>query len=261
MNPVDKVTEATETPVAVIILAAGLGTRMKSDRAKVLHEIDGRPMIRYVVETAQALNTKETIVVVGHQRSRVKAALSDFPRLKFAPQNEQLGTGHAVQCALPEVIETIDHVVVLCGDVPLLKASTVARLMHDHYHSGCVVTILAMNVENPTGYGRIVVDSNGDVDRIVEEADADDQQKKIQTINAGIYCIEKKFLNSAINSLSTNNAQNEFYLTDIVAIARAHSCRAGIVMGDDPIEVIGVNTLAELKTVDGVMQSRKSKIS
>ncbi len=122
---------------AVVILAAGLGTRMNSDRAKVLHEVNGIPMIRYVVETAEALGVGEIIVVIGHQADQVQAALADHVRLKFARQDRQLGTGHAVMCALPEISDRIAQVVVLCGDVPLLKSVTVAHLMADHFEGRC----------------------------------------------------------------------------------------------------------------------------
>lgn len=243
--------------VAVIVLAAGLGTRMKSNRAKVLHNINGIPMIRYVVETAYALDIEEAIVVIGHQADRVQATLAGYGQLKFARQENQLGTGHAVMCALPQVSEMIEHVVVLCGDVPLLKPNTVTHLIQNHVTSKRDVTILAVNVDNPTGYGRIVASADGDVLGIVEEADANENQKKITTVNAGIYCVKKSFLQNAVNSLNTNNAQNEFYLTDIVTIARSQKRVVGVEMGRDPIEVTGVNTLVELETVEAAILSRK----
>lgn len=249
--------DKTSIPVAVIILAAGLGTRMKSDRAKVLHEIDGIPMIRYAVKTAGALAIREIIVVIGHQADRVQAALADYRQVKFAEQDEQLGTGHAVMCALPHLSKPVDHVVVLCGDVPLLQPATVTRLMRNHLTSQHDVTILAVDVDNPTGYGRVLTGSDGEVLGIVEEADADENEKKISTVNAGIYCINKAFLQTALDALNTDNAQNEFYLTDIVSIARAQVRRVGVEMGKDPIEVTGVNTLVELQTVEAAIRSRK----
>ena len=247
--------------MAVIILAAGLGTRMKSDRAKVLHEINGIPMIRYVVETAGALAVGEIIIVIGHQADQVQAVLADHPRLKFARQDRQLGTGHAVMCAFREISNQIEHVVVLCGDVPLLKSTTVTHLMDDHFMARRDVTILAVEVPDPTGYGRIVMGPDGNVIDIVEEADAGDVEKKICLVNAGIYCIKRVFLQDALEKLQTNNAQNEFYLTDIVSIARSQVRPVGVIRGDDPVEVAGVNNPSELALVQAAMQARSLKKS
>jgi bifunctional UDP-N-acetylglucosamine pyrophosphorylase/glucosamine-1-phosphate N-acetyltransferase/UDP-N-acetylglucosamine pyrophosphorylase len=261
MKPVDVKNDKINDRVAVIILAAGLGTRMKSDRAKVLHEINGIPMIRYVVETANALEAGEIIIVIGHQAAQVQTAVADHTRLKFAHQDRQLGTGHAVMCALPNISEQIEHVVVLCGDVPLLKPATVTHLMADHFIGGQGVTILAVEVPDPTGYGRIVMGPNRKVSGIVEEADASEAEKEICTVNAGIYCINRVFLQNALEKLRTNNAQGEFYLTDIVGIAHEQTRPVGVVLGGDPIEVAGVNSRSDLEAVQTALQERSRKIS
>ncbi len=247
--------------VAVIILAAGLGTRMKSDRAKVLHEINGIPMIRYVVETANALKTEEIIIVIGHQAAQVQKAVADHTRLKFVRQDRQLGTGHAVMCALPKIPEQIEHVVILCGDVPLLKPATVTRLMTDHFIGKRDVTVLAVEVPDPTGYGRIIVGPDRKVSGIVEEADANEAEKAIRMVNAGIYCIDREFLRRALEKLRVNNAQGEFYLTDIVGIAHDQTRPVGVVLGDDPVEVSGVNNRSDLENVEAALQERFRKIS
>jgi len=246
--------------VAVIILAAGLGTRMKSDRAKVLHEINGIPMIRYVVETANDLKAGEIIIVIGHQAAQVQTAVADHTRLKFSHQDRQLGTGHAVMCALPQISEQIEHVVILCGDVPLLKPATVTHLMADHFIGGRDVTVLAVEVPDPTGYGRIVMGPDRKVSGIVEEADVSEAEKGICIVNAGIYCINRVFLQNALEKLRTNNAQGEFYLTDIVGIAHDQTRSVGVVLGDDPVEVAGVNSRSDLEAVQTALQERSRKI-
>jgi UDP-N-acetylglucosamine diphosphorylase/glucosamine-1-phosphate N-acetyltransferase len=244
--------------IAIIILAAGLGTRMKSDRAKVLHEINGIPMICYVVETAKTLTTNETIVVIGYQADQVQAAVADYTRLKFANQDQQLGTGHAVKCALPEVSVQIEHVVILCGDVPLLKPATVTLLLNEHLNAKRDVTVVAVEALDPTGYGRIVMGADRKVCGIVEEADASEDEKKIRIVNAGIYCVNRKFLQQAIEKLQTNNAQGEFYLTDIVAMAHQENRSVGFVMANDPDEVAGINTLTELQAAEAVLKGRST---
>lgn len=242
--------------IAIIILAAGLGTRMKSDRAKVLHEVEGVPMISHVVKTAHALGAGEIIVVIGHQAAQVQKAVSDYAHLKFAIQDRQLGTGHAVMCALPEVSAQMDHVVILCGDVPLLTPATVMRLIEDHVGDDRDVTVVAVEAPDPTGYGRIVMGNDQAVSCIVEEADASEAIKKIRTVNAGIYCVDRVFLKDALEKLEKNNSQGEFYLTDIVAIAHKENRSVGLVMADDPREVAGINTIAELQASEAALKVR-----
>jgi len=244
--------------VAVIILAAGQGTRMKSNKAKVLHEIDGRPMIQYVVKAAQKIAGENVIAVIGHQAQKVQETISDSASIYFAYQEKQLGTAHAVQCAMPNIPDNCDEVIILCGDVPLIRSRTIAELVEDHLSAARDITLLAVEIENPHGYGRILVDENGTVFGIVEEADATDDQKQIKLINAGIYCIRKAFLLNSLPKISANNAQSELYLTDIIGIAHTENKKIGVMVGSNPSEVIGVNTIQELQRVETIL--RKSSL-
>jgi len=238
---------------AVIILAAGKGTRMKSDRAKVLHELNAVPMIHYVVRTALAIAPGHVHVVVGHQAAEVEQAVKRQFDAGFVTQAEQKGTGHAVQCALPHLSETVEHVVILCGDVPLLSVPTVQRLLNRHHQTQNDITVLAVHIAAPTGYGRVIVNENGQMEGIVEEADADEQQRKITLINSGIYCVKKLILAETLDCIRADNAQNEFYLTDIIGVGYKQGLRLGVEIGDDPHEVIGINTLTELERAEKIL--------
>ena len=244
------------TKIAVVILAAGLGTRMKSNKAKVLHAVCGKPMVRYVVETAQKVAGSNVILVVGHQADEVRQIVSQQGTFYFALQTEQLGTGHAVLCALPHIPDSCEEVVILCGDVPLIKAQTIEALIGSHLAERRDISVLAVELANPTGYGRILLDIDGRVQAIVEEADASAQQKRIRLINTGIFCVKKEFLAEALPQIKSNNAQGEIYLTDIIEIAYCNRKHIGAVTGDNPIEVTGINTVEELKSVEKAMKNR-----
>jgi len=247
--------------IAVIILAAGKGTRMKSDKAKVLHEINSKPMVSYVVETASKVAGDNIVVVIGHQRQDVKNAVLRTVNARFAIQEEQKGTGHAVHCALPEIDSSIEDIVILCGDVPLISSDTIKNLIDKHKNENAVVTVLAVNVENPKGYGRMITDESGSVIKIVEEADANDNEKSICLINSGIYCVEKDFLFQAIAKIKDSNAQNEFYLTDIVGIASLDNKRVSLFEGPSTDEVVGVNTCDDLDNAQRLLAKGVSEIS
>lgn len=246
---------------AVIILAAGLGTRMKSDMAKVLHKVGGKPMINHVVDTASGVTTDNIIVVTGYQSDRVREAVKSYPNVCFALQEKQLGTGHAVLCAMSEVKEHIDSVVILCGDVPLLVSETVSLFIQHHQRKGNVLTVLAVEVEIPTGYGRMIVDDDGMLIRIVEESDATVDEKRINIINSGIYCVERAFLDRALSMLKPENAQGEFYLTDIISIAANEKLKIGLYIGQNSDEVIGVNSLQDLSQAEYILHRRQGKTS
>ena len=231
--------------VAAIILAAGKGTRMKSSRAKVPHDIAGGPMIRYVVETALRV-VDDVVVVIGHEAEAVRKALSRYRRLRFAVQEEQLGTGHAVVCALPEVSSGTQDVVVLCGDTPLMMPNTVRGLIDRHRTQQSNLTLVATTLPEPCGYGRIVSDAEGNAIRIVEESDASESEKRIRIVNTGTYCINMVFLKKALAGLKNDNAQGEFYLTDVVEQAYRDGKPAVLLNINDTIQVIGVNTREEL---------------
>ncbi len=245
-----------EKKIAVIILAAGMGTRMKSSVAKVMHKILGKPMIIYVVETAKKVVKNNIILVVGNQADDVRKVVSANGELIYAEQKKQLGTGHAVLCALPYLPDYIEDVVVLCGDVPLLSADTIIRLMEKHVKSKHDITILAVKLDNPAGYGRVLFDENLNVSSIVEDADATDEQKKIKAINTGIYCIKKDLLLNFLCEIKSNNAQEELYLTDIVEIGYREKKNIGVLVSRDCEEVIGVNTPVDLLKVEKIMREK-----
>jgi len=236
--------------VSVIILAAGLGTRMKSDKAKVLHEILGKPMISYVVETAREIAGRNVFVVIGHQAEAVKSICRTCGDMQFSLQEKQLGTGHAVLCAVPDIPDDTEHVVILCGDVPLLKSDTIRQLVDDHRDKNRSLSLLAVELDNPKGYGRVVIDRQRNMSKIVEEADASDAEKTIRLINSGIYCVEKNFLLQALTRLTPDNAQGELYLTDIIEIGYREGKTIGVLIGPDPLEVTGVNSIDNLKFVE-----------
>lgn len=241
---------------AIVILAAGKGTRMKSDRAKVLHELNSVPMIHYVVKTALDIAPDHVYVVVGHQAGEVEQAVTRQFKVDFATQDEQKGTGHAVQCALPYLPETIENVVILCGDVPLLTPLTVQRLLTRHCRAQSDITVLAVHVADPTGYGRIVMTEDGQMAGIVEEADADGRQKKITLINSGIYCVRRPILADILGRVRSDNAQGEFYLTDIIGIGYRQGLNLVVEIGEDFQEVIGINTLNQLERVEKMLRAR-----
>ncbi len=239
--------------VVIVILAAGKGTRMKSDKAKVLHILSGRPMIMHVVDTAVNVAGENIIIVVGNQAEKVKEVVSANADVSFALQNEQRGTGHAVQCALPELSKGCNNVLILSGDVPLIKSSTIRDLIADHVNNENDVTVLGVSLENPFGYGRIVENKSGGVEKIVEETDADELEKNITTVNSGIYCVKRNFLEISLSEIKSNNKQNEIYLTDIVEIAKNHHNTIGLKMCEDQTEVMGINTSRDLLNVETML--------
>jgi UDP-N-acetylglucosamine diphosphorylase/glucosamine-1-phosphate N-acetyltransferase len=239
--------------VSIIILAAGLGTRMKSNMAKVLHNILGKPMISYVLASACDVAGNDVIVVVGHQADRVKDACLKVNPVSFAFQKEQKGTGHAVLCAMAALPEMAENVIILCGDVPLLKAETIRELLADHIKENRDLSLLAVELEDPTGYGRVLINENRELTRIVEQADATENEKAISIINSGIYCVSKAFLSESLQKITPDNAQGEFYLTDIIGVGYGMGKTIGVFVGLNAEEVSGVNTLADLKAVEALM--------
>ncbi|MBF0203609.1 MAG: NTP transferase domain-containing protein [Desulfamplus sp.] len=238
------------TEVGVIILAAGKGTRMKSDLPKVLHRIRGKSMINYVVECASALFFDNIVVVVGHKAEMVKEEIDRQFKVSYALQKQLIGTGDAVRTALPVLNKSVQHVLVLCGDVPLIKKETLENFVNYHLDNHHDISVLGVTVDKPEGYGRIIFDGDHQFISICEEADATLDQKKIKTVNSGVYCIKKDFLTSALDLIRTDNVQKEYYLTDLVSISFKNDGSTGCFIGNNPEEVMGVNTLEELKKAE-----------
>lgn len=248
--------------IGVVILAAGLGTRMKSpNKAKVLHEICGLPMINYVVRAANAIAGPNVVVVIGHQAELVQSAVLADGKALFALQEQQLGTGHAVMCAMPQLPETVQQVVILCGDVPMIQTSTIELLVNDHNDHERDLSLLSVTVDDPTGYGRVILDEDGQLIAIVEEKDADPLQKSIKNINSGIYVANKEYLDFALPLLRNDNAQKEFYLTDIIRLGHQNERKVGAVIGSDSVEITGVNSRDDLQHAEKLMKLRGYEIS
>ncbi len=234
--------------VAAVILAAGKGTRMESDLPKVLHKIHSKSMINYVTECAQKVVGPRNIhVVIGYKAQKVKEEIDKYFDVEYAYQEKLLGTGDAAKAALRGLLDNIKIVLVLNGDVPFIKAKTLLNLIKTHKENGNLITLLTIEIDDPTGYGRIVQDDKGDVICIKEQADATFEEQKIKQINSGIYCFDREFLDYAIPKIESKNVQKEYYLTDVVEIAIAESARTGTIAADSWEEVMGINTIAELE--------------
>lgn len=234
-------------PLSVIILAAGKGSRMKSEKPKVIHKLAGLPMLQHVVNTARHLNPEQILIVIGHESHQVENAMHD-QGLIYVEQTEQLGTGHAVLQCSDQLTEGND-LLVLYGDVPLIKSSTLEKLLQQGAAKNAVC-LLSFIAENPTGYGRVVRHENNDVQAIVEEKDADEDIRKITESNSGIMFIQGKNGFNLLHSLDNNNAQNEYYLTDVVRLAVERDLPVNAVICDDENEVLGVNNQSQLAELE-----------
>lgn len=246
------------SPLSLIILAAGKGTRMKSDKAKVLHEVFGSPMVHHVLLSTEPLQADQRVVIVGHQREAVEESLNHLP-VTTVVQEEQLGTGHAVLIAESSIPSATDTVMILCGDTPLIQPDSLQSLYDTHKANQATVTVLTTLLDNPTNYGRIISDSDDKVLGIVEEKDATDKQKQIKEINAGIYCVDKKFLFNALAQVGTDNSQGEVYLTDIVGIAVREGKRVDKYITSQATDVLGVNSRVELEQANAELQLRRNR--
>lgn len=245
----------TNRKLAAIILAAGKGTRMNSDMAKVLHPLCGKPMVLFPIRVAREVGAEKIVLVIGHQADAVRAAVSGEP-VSIAYQREQRGTAHAVLQAQSEMEHFDGTVLILCGDVPLLLPSTVNHLVEHHRRKAAHVTVLTAVFPDATGYGRVLKDDAGRALRIVEERDAGEEEKNLREINTGIYCVERSFLFQALNSVGSDNVQQEYYLTDIVEMAVARNLEAWALPLDDYREAMGINTLEQLEEANRIMASR-----
>ena len=242
---------------ASLILAAGKGTRMKSDLAKVLHPVDGRTLIEYVVDTAESLHLHPNVVVVGHQAERVQEQLKGRD-VVFALQAEQKGTADAVRRAEPLLQGFEGTLAILCGDVPMLRPETLAELFRLHEAGGYDATILTAILEDATGYGRILRGESGDVLRIVEHKDATEEERRVREINSSTYCFSYPWLHKALAEVRADNAQKEFYLTDTIAILRGWGRKVGAWAAPDPREVSGINTVEQLEEMTAYKREREA---
>ncbi|MFM7271651.1 MAG: bifunctional UDP-N-acetylglucosamine diphosphorylase/glucosamine-1-phosphate N-acetyltransferase GlmU [Actinomycetes bacterium] len=255
---------AVHRPLAAVVLAAGEGTRMRSATPKVLHPLAGRPMLAHLVDTLVSLPIERVVVVVGHGAAEVTETLSAAIRspkpVDFVEQAVQRGTGDATAVALSAFPEETgldeDDVLVLVGDVPLLRADTVAALVAHHRESDAAATLLTTHVDDPTGYGRIVRDARGGVARIVEQADATEEERAITEVNPAIGCYRRSLLAPALRRLTPSNAQGEYYLTDVVQVLRDAGHAVAALAANDPFECMGVNDRAQLAAAEAALRAR-----
>ena len=237
-----------------LILAAGKGTRMKSDLPKVIHKVNGIPMVKKILNELEKLGTEENILILGHKKEEI---LKELGEIKYAVQEEQLGTGHAIMQAENLLKDYEGDVMILYGDTPLLRHETLKAMYEAHKKSGVATTILTSVYENPFGYGRIV--KNGEkVTAIVEEKEADEETKKIKEVNAGVYCCNAKELFAALKKVTNNNEKGEYYLTDIVGIQVGEGKTVASFVLEDNREILGVNSKVELAEASKILRERKN---
>ncbi len=240
--------------VMTVIMAAGKGTRMKSEKSKLVHKIYDKELVKRVTELAKQVGSDEVVAVVGHLREQVEAVLGDT--VKYAYQDELLGTGHAVMQAKKYLQGKKGKVVILYGDVPIIRKETLENLITKSYKNKEYATLLTAIYENPTGYGRIIRDEGGNIKAIVEEKDANMYEKEIKEINSGIYCFDIEELLSSLEYIKPNNAQGEYYLTDVIKIMNDKGLKTGAVIVEDNTEILGVNDRAQLELLTRVLRMR-----
>jgi bifunctional UDP-N-acetylglucosamine pyrophosphorylase / glucosamine-1-phosphate N-acetyltransferase len=246
-----------QTPLTMVILAAGLGTRMKSRKAKVLHRAGGKALVEHVVDTALELTTADRIfVVVGHQADEVQRAIA-VPGIGFIEQSEQLGTGHAVRCGRERLAGLGGYLMVLYGDCPLLRSSTLKRLIETEVAGDAGAVLMTAMMNDPTGYGRVIRDAHGRVIRIVEQKAGTPEELAIREANMGIYCFRADLFWKHVDEIRPDNPAGEFYLTDIAAILTRAGHRVEAMQIDDAHEALGINTRVELAAVDRLLRDRK----
>lgn len=248
----------TRKNITALVLAAGLGTRMKSSRAKVLHEVLFKPMLLHVLDTIRNLGLDNTYVIVGHQREKVAKLVASYA-VTCVTQDEQLGTGHAVLCAEDTLGRASGTVLILNGDVPLVRAESLRAMLTAHAETMAALTLMTATLDEPANYGRIVRDNSGRLLEIVEEKDADAAQRAIREINAGIYCADTSFLFKALRKVGTDNKQGEVYLTDIVKIGITMGLQIETFSSAGGAELLGINSRNELATANRHLQHRKNE--
>ncbi|MFO7841210.1 MAG: sugar phosphate nucleotidyltransferase [Fidelibacterota bacterium] len=241
--------------LATVILAAGKGTRMKSDLPKVLHKVLGETMVSRVVKQAKKAGSTKTIVVIGHKKELVEEELAGRD-VTFAVQEKQLGTGHAVMVTQELLDDFHGDILILAGDIPLLKAESLKKLVDTHRKEKADVTVLSAIFDDPHGYGRIVRTENGEYSHSVEEKDADEETRKIKEINSGIYVFKADPLFHYLRFIGTDNVQGEYYLTDVLPLMRKDGKKIALQVADDPGEIQGVNTVGQLKEAEEILKAR-----
>ncbi len=242
--------------LSAVVLAAGKGTRMKSKKAKVLHEVFYKPMIHHVLDAVVALGPERVVVIVGHQEENVRQSLQGYDVIPVR-QAEQLGTGHAVLMTEKVIPEDDGLVLILCGDTPLIARTSIERMLAEHQHNQADLSVMTTTLENPTGYGRVLIDED-QVQEIVEEKEADELQKKICEVNSGIYLVNRALLFEGLSSITPDNSQGEFYLTDIVAYAVRKNKKIIRYCNENAMEVLGVNSRVELEAAHRKMQQERN---
>jgi len=243
-----------------IILAAGKGTRMKSDLPKVLHEVCGRPMVAYVMDACRGAGADRLVMVVGHKAELVKKTLADEANnTAWVLQEPQLGTGHAVMVCKDELEGLEGPVIVIAGDGPLVRAETLGKLLDTHRRQQAACTLATSILPDPAAYGRIVRDDKGELAGIVEYLDADEQQRRINEVNVSIYCFDAAALRSVLPRLTNDNAKGEYYITDALGLIRADGGKLAAVAAVPPDEVLSINTLDQLQEVSRLMRRREGQ--
>lgn len=245
--------------VSAIILAAGQGTRMKSDAPKVLHTVCGRPMLAYVLEACAAAGCKEQIVVIGHQAERVRQAFATPPagvRLTWVEQTPQLGTGHAVMVCRRELERLTGPVLVVAGDGPLVRSQTLKQMLEEHVRSGAACTLATSILDDPGRYGRVVRDERGELVGIVEYLDADQSRRQIKEVNVSLYCFDAAALVSVLDRLTNDNAKGEYYLTDALGLLAADGKKLSAVAAVPSEDVLSINTVDQLRQVEAILARR-----
>jgi len=240
---------------STLIMAAGKGTRMKSDLAKVLHKINNRPMVHYVIDVAKEIESNKIVLIIGHQRERVISECSNYD-IEFAIQDQQLGTGHAVQITEDFFKDYTGDLLILSGDVPLLTSKTLQNLIVTHNQSGAIATLLTANLEDPTGYGRVLRNSEGVVESIVEHKDASEEEKMVNEINVGIYMFKSKQLFKSLKLINNDNVQGEYYLPDVVKLYVDNKEKVVAQLADNFEETKGINDVNQLKEAETILLSR-----
>jgi bifunctional UDP-N-acetylglucosamine pyrophosphorylase/glucosamine-1-phosphate N-acetyltransferase len=241
--------------ITALILAAGEGKRMKSDKAKAIHEICGKAMIEWVYEAARGADIDKCVAIVGHKAEQVKECMGN--RVDYVLQEQQLGTGHAVQQARSYFSGSDGLIVILCADVPLISSDTIKKAIEYMNNKRFKALVITAEVLDPYGYGRIVRDSDGNFERIVEQRDATENEKAIREINSGMYVFSSKELEMALGLLTNDNAQKEYYLTDTLEILLSKGYSVGVYKVEDSNEILGVNDRIQLEHISDIIRNRK----